>query len=136
MEKLAYDAQKNDKAWYYSGKDLTVHIRANQTDCNAKTEVIVHYPVKPVDVNGMLGKMHRLKKAVDLLKNNWFDASPIPGMISSTNQVDIRIEYHPADFDRLVKDFSTHYSQIEDTIRNTFVNKDIVEQCRYYLENQ
>jgi hypothetical protein len=84
----------------------------------------------------MIGKMNRLKKAVALLKNNWFDVSPIPNMISATNQVDIRIEYHPADFDRLVKSFKTHYAQIGDTINNTFVNKTIIEQCRNYLNNQ
>lgn len=133
---LAYDGQKGNNTWNYSGHDLTVHIRANQTDCNAKTEIVVHYPANPIDINGMIGKMNRLKKAVALLKNNWFDVSPIPNMISATNQVDIRIEYHPADFDRLVKSFKTHYAQIGDTINNTFVNKTIIEQCRNYLNNQ
>jgi len=132
---LAYDAKKGNNTWNYSGHDLTVHIRANQTDCNTKTEISVHYPAKKIDINGMIGKMNRLKKAVALLKNNWFDASPIPNMISATNQVDIRIEYHPSDFDHLIRNFIMHYTQIGDTISHTFVNKAIVEQCQNYLDN-
>jgi alpha-glucosidase (family GH31 glycosyl hydrolase) len=133
---LAYDAQKENNTWNYSGNDLTVQIRANQSDCNTKTEIVVHYPANQVDINGMIGKMNRLKKAVALLKNNWFDGSPIPNMISATNQVDIRIEYNPSDFDHLIRNFIMHYTQIGDTINHTFVNKPIVDQCRNYLDNQ
>ncbi len=130
---LAYDANKGNNTWSDSGHDLTVHIRANQTDCNAKTEILVHYPQKRVDINGMIGKMNRLKRVVALLKNN---GSLIPDILSSTNQVDVRIEYHPTDYVQIVRNFMNYYSQIEDTISHTLVNKAIVEQCRNYLNNQ
>ena len=133
---IPYEVGKSNNNWNYSGSDLTVHIHAKQTDCNSKLKIIIHYPIKQVQVNGMIGEMHRLKKTVALLKNNWFDGSPIPNMISLTNQVETNIEYHPTDFDNLVINFNTHYSQIGDTINNTFVNKAIVEQCRNYLENK
>jgi alpha-glucosidase (family GH31 glycosyl hydrolase) len=116
---LAYDAQKDNNTWNYSGHDLTVQIRANQSDCNTKTEIVVHYPAKQVDINGMIGKMNRLKRAVSLLKNN---GSPISDILSATNQVDVRIEYHPADFVQLTRDFANQYLQINDTISHTLVN--------------
>ena len=131
---IPYNSAKNDNTWNYSGQDFTVHIQANQTDCNAKCQLLVHYPLKQVSINGIIGRMHRLKKAVALVKNNWFDGSPIPDMISATNQVETNIEYNPTDFDHLVINFNTHYSHIGDTINNTLVNKAIVEQCRNYLE--
>jgi len=133
---IHYDAAKRNNTWNYSGYDFTVHIRANQTDCNVKTEISIHYPAEKVNINGMIGRMHRLKKTVNLLKNNWFDGSSIPNMISATNQVDIQIEYHPSDFDFLVHNFNTNYNQIGDTINNTIVNKAIIDQCRNYLENK
>jgi alpha-glucosidase (family GH31 glycosyl hydrolase) len=130
---LAYDAQKGNNTWNYSGHDLTVHIRANETDCNAKTEITVYYPAKQIDINGMIGNMHRLKRTVALLKNDGF---PIPDILSATNQVDIRIEYHPTDFNQLIREFATHFPQIKDTINNASVYNPIVEQCINYLDNQ
>lgn len=132
---LPYIATNSDNSWNYSGHDLTVHILATQTDCNEKTQILVYYPVKQVDINGMIGKMHRLEKTVALLKNNWFDGSPIPNLISATNQANIEIEYQPSGFVNIVQNFKTNYSQIGDTISNTFVNKTIAEQCHNYLNN-
>jgi len=74
-----------------------------------------------------------LRKAVALLKNNWFDASPISDMISSTNQLDVRLNYKPSDFNASITDFNLRYSQIGDTIANTHVDKKVVDQCRIYL---
>ena len=129
---LAYDAKKGNNTWIYSGHDLTVHIRANQTDCNAKTEISVHYPAKQVDINDMIGKMNRLKRVIALLKDN---GSPIPDILSSINQADIRIEYQPTEYVQIVRNFMNYYPQIEDTISHTLVNKAIVKQCRNYLNN-
>jgi alpha-glucosidase (family GH31 glycosyl hydrolase) len=129
---LAYDAKKGNNTWNYSDHDLTVHIRANHTDCNAKTEILVHYPAKQVDINGMIGKMNRLKRVIALLKNNGY---PIPDILSTTNQVDIRIEYHPTDYVQIVRNFMNYYPQIEDTISHTLDNKTILEQCHNYLNN-
>lgn len=133
---IPYEVGKSNNNWNYSGSDFTVHIHANQPDCSTKLKILVHYPINQVQVNGLIGKMHRLKKTVALLKNNWFDGSPIPDMISSTNQVETNIEYHPSDFDHLVSNFNLHYTQIGDTINNTFVNKAILDQCHNYLENK
>jgi hypothetical protein len=54
-------------------------------------------------------------------------------MISATNQLDVRINYQPENFDSLLKDFNLHYLQIGDTINNTHVDKNIVSMCREYL---
>ena len=133
---LPYDVKKSNNTWNYSGYDLTVQIRANQIDCSSKTIILVHYQSKQVNINGMIGRMHRLKKVVDLLKNNWFDSSPIPNMISVTNQTNINIEYHPSAFNKISRNFMTKYPQIGDTIKNTIVKNAIAEQCRNILENQ
>jgi len=133
---IPYEVGKSNNNWNYSGSDFTVHIHANQPDCSTKLKILVYYTINQVQVNGLIGKMHRLKKTVALLKNNWFDGSPIPDMMSSTNQVETNIEYHPSDFDHLVSNFNLHYTQIGDTINNTFVNKAILDQCHNYLENK
>jgi hypothetical protein len=131
--KLEYNKENKDNTWSYSGDLLTAHIRANQVDCSQKTEFKIQFPAQPVDINGVIGKMNRLRKAVTLLKNNWFDGSPIPEMISATNQLDVRINYQPENFDSLLKDFNLHYLQIGDTINNTHVDKNVVSMCRLYL---
>jgi len=132
--KLEYGAENKYNTWNYSGTKLTVQIRANQLDCSQKTEIKVQFPAQPIDINGMIGKMSRLNKAVSLLKNNWFDFAPIPELISATNQVDVQINYHPTDFESLIRDFKLHYAQIGDTINNTHVDKKIVATCRQLLE--
>lgn len=134
--KLTYDATKSNNTWNYSGQDNTVHILSTETNCNEMTKVLVHYPLKQVDINGMIGRMNRLKKTVDLMKNNWFNSSPIPNIISATNQANIDIEYHPFEFNNIVKNFMTNYSQIGDTISNTIIKKEIVEQCRILLDSK
>ena len=133
---IPYDDTKSKNSWNYSGKDNTVHILCSETNCNEMTKLTVYYPLKKVDINGMIGKMHRLKKTVDLLKNNWFDSSPIPNMISITNQADINIEYNPSGFNNIVRNFMTKYAQIADNINNTFVSKMIKEKCRNYLDDK
>lgn len=133
---LPYTATKNESGWNYSGQDVSVHVRVDQTSCNAETRLCVYYPAKRLDINGMVGKMHRLKKTVELLKNNWNDGSPIPNVISAANQIGVSIDYHPTEFDRLVNGFMTWYTQISDTINNTFVNKSVVKQCHDYLYSQ
>ena len=133
---IPYDATKSKNTWNYSGQDNTVHILCAETNCNEITNISVHYPLKQVDINGMIGRMHRLKKTVDLLKNNWFDSSPIPNMISATNQANINIEYHPAEFNNIVSNFMINYMQIADTINNTIVNQLIKDKCRNYLDDK
>ena len=130
---LVYNDQKNNNTWNYSGKNLTVHIYANLLDCSRKTEIKVQFPIQTIDINGLIGRMNRLKKTVALLKNNWFDGSPIPEMISATNQLDVRINYQPKDFELLISEFNKNYSQIGDTINNTHVDKKVVTMCRFYL---
>ncbi|MDD4968982.1 MAG: glycoside hydrolase family 31 protein [Paludibacter sp.] len=130
---LKYDSENKGNSWGYSGNQLTVNIRAHQVDCSQKTEIKVQFPTQTVDVNGVIGKMSRLKKAVTLFKNNWFDGAPIPGIISSTNQLDVRINYQPTHFEALIRDFNLQYPQIGDIMDSTHVAKSVVSDCRMYL---
>lgn len=134
--KLSYDAIETGNAWHYSGHDLSVCIRVNQTNCNEETRLLVYYPVKRMDMNGMIGKMRRLNKTVELLKNNWFDGSPIPNEISAMNQLGTRIAYFPHEFESMVSSFMSNYIQIGDKINQTIVDQSIAEQCRSYLYHQ
>ena len=131
---IPYSSENDKDSWSYSGNGLTVHIHIHPVDCSQRTEITVQFPAQKIDVNGVIGKMNRLGKVVALLKNNWFDGSPIPNMISATNQLDVRINYQPTGFDSLVKDFNRLYPQIGDTISNTHVDKNVVSMCRKYLE--
>jgi len=130
---IPYSSENGSDTWDYSGNGLTVHIHIHPVDCSQKTVIAVQFPANKVDVNGVIGKMNRLGKVVTLLKNNWFDGSPIPNMISATNQLDVRIDYQPTGFDNMVKEFNRLYPQIGDTISNTHVDKNVVSMCRKYL---
>jgi len=133
---IPYNVAKSNNTWNYSGNDLTVHILSTEVDCNETTKISVYYPLKQVDINGMIGKMNRLKKAVDLMKNNWFHSSPIPNMISVINQANINIEYNPFEFNNIAHNFMTNYPKIGDMINNSILKKEIAEQCWILLDNQ
>jgi len=130
---LEFKTGNKENTWNYDGAQLTVQIKAHQVDCSQKTVIKVQFPSSTVNINGVIGKMNRLRKAVALFKNNWFDGAPIPDMISSTNQLDVMINYRPSDFNAYINDFNLHYSQIGDTINSTHVDKKVVEQCRVFL---
>jgi len=132
--KLEFNAGNKENTWSYDGAQLAVRIRAHQVDCNSITKINVQFPSKISDINGVPGKMNRLRKAVALFKNNWFDGAPIPDIISATNQLDVRINYKPSDFDALIRDFNLHYIQIGDVMEKTAVDKKIVAGCRVFLE--
>ena len=132
---LPYDRSDANNSWSYSGSDNTVRILSTEIDCNVTTNVKVYYPIKPVDINGMIGKMNRLKKAVDLMKNNWFHTSPIPNMISEMNQANLNIEYHPAEFNTIVQNFMMNYPRVGEIIDKTILKKEIAGQCRMLLDN-
>jgi hypothetical protein len=70
------------------------------------------------------------------MKNNWFNSSPIPNMISEVNQANLNIEYHPLEFNKIAQNFMLKYPQIGDTIDNTILRKEIVAQCRILLESK
>ena len=132
--KLEFNAGNKENTWSYDGAQLAVRIRAHQVDCNSITKINVQFPSKISDINGVPGKMNRLRKAVALFKNNWFDGAPIPDIISATNQLDVRINYKPSDFDALIRDFNLHFIQIGDVMEKTAVDKKIVAGCRVFLE--
>lgn len=133
--RIPYSATKNNKTWSYSGDNNTVHVLSAEISCNEMNMLTVHYPLEKADINGMMGKMNRLKKVVDLMKNNWFNSSPIPNMISEANQANLNIEYNPSEFNKIVHSFMTNYPQIGNTIDKTILKKEIVEQCRILLDN-
>ena len=130
---LEFSKENKENTWNYDGAELTVQIRTAPIDCSQKTVINIQFPLQKADINGVIGKMNRLRKAVSLLKNNWFDGAPIPDMISSTNQLNVRLNYKPSDFNALINDFNKHYLQIGDTIGNTHVDKKVVSQCLIYL---
>lgn len=133
--RIPYSATKNNKTWSYSGDNNTVHVLSAEINCNEMCKIAVYYPFEKADINGMMGKMNRLKKVVDLMKNNWFNSSPIPNMISEVNQTNLNIEYNPSEFNKIVHSFKTNYPQIGNTIDKTILKKEIVEQCRILLDN-
>ena len=130
---LEFSKENKENTWNYDGAELTVQIRTAPIDCSQKTVINIQFPLQKADINGVIGKMNRLRKAVALIKNNWFDGAPIPDMISSTNQLNVRLNYKPSDFNALINDFNKHYLQIGDTIGNTHVDKKVVSQCLIYL---
>jgi len=126
--------EATEDSWNYSGDELVLHVFAHQTDIKKKTEIKIKYPEKKVDINGLKGKMNRLKHVTTLVKNNWFDGSPIPELISSLNQLGLRIYYQPSDFEHLVREFNTAYPAVYDMVNQTHIDKKIVLQCKKYMD--
>lgn len=120
---VAYYAHIANHKWNYSGADLSLHIRADEIDCNVKTTAIVHYPTYQVDGSGMSGKMNRIKNVVSLLKNSWFGGAPLPDVVSATNQVPLHIEYNPANFNQYVNNLFNNYKKVEEAIGNILSDK-------------
>lgn len=130
---VTYSPDKKETSWWYTGNDLTTHINVPDAACNQKSEVIVKYPKDKVNIDGMVGKMNRLKLSVNYLKNHWNRGDALPGIISLTNQTDQEIDYHPESFVQLIRTFNTNYQLIPDSIRNTPVAKETIEKCINYF---
>lgn len=133
--KLAFGTAAENH-WSYSGEDLTLHIFASQTHCDKPTFVTVQYNQQTADLNGVIGKMSRLKKVVSILKNNWFDVSPIPDLLSSVNQTALQIEYTPDRFNSLVTSFVNNYPTLDNLIKNTIVKDKIKVRCSRLLSDK
>lgn len=120
---VAYYAHIANHTWNYSGDDLSLHIRADEIGYNVTTIAVVHYHTYQFDVNGMSGKMNRIKNVISLLKNNWFGGAPLPDFVSATNQVAMQIEYNPVNFYQSINDLFNNYKKVEEAIGNILSDK-------------
>jgi alpha-glucosidase (family GH31 glycosyl hydrolase) len=128
-----HSSDKKSNTWWYTGNDLTAHISVPNFACNRKLEVIIKYPRQADNLNGVVGKMNRLKHSVRYLKNHWNRGDALPGVISLTNQTDRLIDYHPRAFAHWIKSFNINYQMIPDTIRGTPVDQETIERCIHYI---
>lgn len=131
--KVAYSQYKKANTWWYTGNDLTAYISVPDFACDRKLEVVVKYPKGTVNLNGMIGKMNRLKLSVEYLKNHWNNWDALPGIISLTNQTDQEINYHPENFAKLIKTFNTNYALIPEAVKKTHVSEKVQNIFTNYL---
>ncbi len=132
--KIEYSSDRKENTWSYTGNDLTAHVNVPDADCSQKLDVIVNYPKEGADLDGMIGKLNRLRASTTYLKNNWNGGDALPEVISLTGQVDLQIYYHPEEFNQLVKDFNTNYLLIPEMIKKAHVAKGTSEKCVNYLK--
>ena len=133
---VAYSDSNKVNTWSYTGRDLTAHVTIPQVACDQLFECIVSFPANAVNVNGVIGKMNRLKLATDYLKNNWNRGDALPEIISLTNQTDIEILYYPKAFSKLIQTFNYNYSLLPEAIRNipnVPVSKEAIEKSLDYI---
>lgn len=133
---VAYSDSNKVNTWSYTGRDLTAHVTIPQVACDQPFECIVSFPANAVNVNGVIGKMNRLKLATDYLKNNWNRGDALPEIISLTNQTDIEILYYPKAFSKLIQTFNYNYSLLPEAIRNipnVPVSKEAIEKSLDYI---
>ena len=123
-----------ENAWTYSGKDLTAHIHIPRMDCQHKMEIIIHLNEKNTNVDGVIGKMNRLREATLYLKNHWFEGSPLPDIIPGTDQAWLNINYHPENFDKIISDFHVNYDKIPQIINDSHVDALTKTKCSAYLK--
>ena len=133
-KEIPFAMEKKDSTWTYTGKDLTTHIILPEMNCLQKHEIRVQYKIKKTGVNGLIGKMNRLSKATLYLKNHWIGISPLPYVISSTNQAWLRINYHPEAFDSIVNEFISNYRKIPEAINGTQGDNRTKNRCINYLK--
>ncbi|MDP4207139.1 MAG: glycoside hydrolase family 31 protein, partial [Bacteroidota bacterium] len=131
---VSYSAEQKGNAWNYTGSDLTAHIYIPQMACNQKLEVVVKYPQEQVNVDGMIGKMNRLKLSTAYLKDHWYQGAALPEIIPTAEEVNMAIEYNPENFSSLVKMFNESYPLIPDVIGKTHVGKVVIDKCVNYIK--
>lgn len=133
-KKYNYDAEKSLGSWTYTGENLTTQISLKPIPCSEKVEVFIIFPPTKVNLDGIIGKMTRLEKAVAYLKNNWNDGSPIPGKITATELIGRRISYAPKAFNQLVDEFNKNYSIMGSLIDETDVSPETKTYCISILQ--
>ncbi|MCI1640886.1 MAG: DUF5110 domain-containing protein, partial [Bacteroidales bacterium] len=119
----------NKACWKYSGGTLTAHVYLPDVSCGDKADVVVKFVSADADINGVPGKMTRLKKSTSYLKNHWNKWDALPAVISLTDQTDILIHYHPEEFNDLINSFNKNYLLIPDTIKTTPASKTTIDKC-------
>lgn len=134
-EELNYNKTSNKHCWNYSGNDLTMHVFAEQ-DVNKELNVNILYDENQPNLNGLIGRMSRLKKAVSTLKNNYFDGAPIPAELSEQNQVGIRIEYSPENFKQIIDSFNEHYNSLYKCFDDIEIKDDVRTKCQHLLSDE
>ena len=130
---VAYSDSNKVNTWSYTGHDLTAHVTIPQVACDQPFECIVSFPANAANVDGVIGKMNRLKQATEYLKNNWNRGDALPEIVSLTNQADIEIYYHPEEFFKLIQTFDTNYSLLPEVLRKAPISEETKAKCINYV---
>ena len=132
---VPYSYEKADNTWNYSGKNLTVHIYVPKTSCSNKITVQVYYSPESIakaDIaNGVIAKLNRLKYCTALLKEN---SRMLPGIISSTEITDMKLEYSPANCIQEIENFNRNYSGLSELIQSMKIKDEIRVKAINYLK--
>ncbi len=102
--------------WRYDGDTLTTIISVPQTSINQKVEVLVKSPAAPHDLlDGMPGKLARLRTAMDILNGSW-PRGWSPDILIDAAQTGRRITLNPAsaqaEVQKLQRDFPAIIEEI------------------------
>jgi len=134
---INYAYERSDSTWNYSGNDLTTHIFIPKTNCAEKIEIEIGYSAEAIKnadmVNGMIGKMNRLKISTALMENSMKPGEELPAAIVSANITNLRLEYDPENCIKEIEKFNSVYTSLPDIISSVKFRDQINQEAIGYI---
>jgi len=131
---IPYSYEKADYCWNYSGNDLTVHIYIPKTNCSKKIEALISYSPETYGsiniIDGVIGKMNRLRLCVALLKEN----GRVPNNLSDADVTSMKLEYKPLSCITEIENFNSKYSTFTQTLENFKIKDEIRNKALNYFK--
>lgn len=107
----------------YSGNDLAICIKIADVDCSKNTIIKIEYPRQMINLNGVIGKSKRLRKALEQLKyrDSYIVLNDTLGSMGSLNMA---IQYDPQQMPFLVSTFMQNYKILPEVLKSQNLSKE------------
>jgi len=119
---ISYSRDGTAPGWHYDGATLTTVISVPRTSVSRKVDVVVQTPAAPqMLVDGVPGKLARLRAAMDILNTTW-PRGWSPDILIDAAQAGRRMTLHPETARQELEKLQRDMPVIVDTIRKMDVD--------------
>ncbi|WP_207534447.1 TIM-barrel domain-containing protein [Desertivirga arenae] len=115
---VAFNQNARSDNWMYNGKDLSLNIYLPEVSSKKAMQVTVVYDNKP-DLNihnGTVEKFKRLSEITSEIKN-LDNGIYLPEILGETEETNRMLEYHPDQFEQLIRKFNQNYGKLPGVIQ-------------------
>jgi hypothetical protein len=137
--KISMERDSSKLFWSFDAQGCITHIFVPALTLEKATNVRLEFSPQAYQSKGILdglsGKINRLREALALIKTNWSDGAPLPRILTSTESIMAKINYHSeADVFGSIAQFVKNYSLLPGEIQKlSFVNKQTIEDVLLLL---